>query len=232
MLDVGIVNIAVNIQLGDFMKNGRASSSEEHAYHHGDLRRALIDAAMAMVREEQDWTFSLREVARRAGVSHNAPYNHFADKRELLGAIAAVGFETLQEQLQAAAAGTRSAEAALIKIGVAYVKFGVENPAHYRLMFGSIFLAGDKGRPEPLIAAAAKAKMVLAGIVYRGAQEGIFLASPKNKNDVDIAVLSAWSAVHGLTMLAIDGQVGPPPLKIDKIAEKLTRTFSYGLVRR
>ena len=61
-------------------------------YHHGDLRRSLIDAGMALVTENQDWTFSLREIARRAGVSHNAPYNHFADADALLIAIAAAGF--------------------------------------------------------------------------------------------------------------------------------------------
>ena len=68
-------------------------------YHHGDLRRALVDAALALVTEEQDWGFSLREVTRRAGVSHNAPYNHFADKRDLLAAVAAAGFETLRMRL-------------------------------------------------------------------------------------------------------------------------------------
>jgi len=214
------------------MKNGRVSSEEAHPYHHGDLRRALVDAAMAMVREEQDWTFSLREVARRAGVSHNAPYNHFADKRDLLAAVAGAGFVALQERLQTSIAGIRSAETALIRSGVAYVKFGVENPAHYRLMFGSVFVGDDKGRPQLLVDVEGRAKGVLAGIIQWGAQAGVFHVSPTSRKELDIAVLSAWSVVHGLTMLAIDGQVGPPPLKIDKIAEKLARTFSYGIVRR
>ena len=68
-------------------------STNIRPYHHGDLRHALIDAAMALVTEEQDWTFSLREVARRAGVSHNAPYNHFGEKQDLLIAVAGAGFE-------------------------------------------------------------------------------------------------------------------------------------------
>src|SRR5271156_1348012 len=118
-------------------QNAKASSDKENTYHHGDLRRALIDAALSLVREEQDWTFSLREVARRAGVSHNAPYNHFANKQDLLSAIAVAGFLDLRERLQKSIARTEDAKEALIKSGVAYVKFGVGNAAHYRLMFAS-----------------------------------------------------------------------------------------------
>jgi AcrR family transcriptional regulator len=81
------------------------AESETRAYHHGDLRRALVQAALVIVTEEQDWTFSLREVARRAGVSHNAPYNHFADKSDLLAAVAAAGMERLGEGMKAAVAG-------------------------------------------------------------------------------------------------------------------------------
>lgn len=67
------------------------------SYHHGDLRRALIDTALAMVTEEGAWNFTLREVARRAGVSHTAPYNHFEDKAALLAEVAALGFEALRQ---------------------------------------------------------------------------------------------------------------------------------------
>src|SRR5919205_4393672 len=107
-------------------------------YHHGNLRRALIDTALAMVTEEGAWNFTLREVARRAGVSHAAPYNHFEDKAALLAEVAALGFESLRQTLEAAARGRpRSARQAFAGIGAAYVRFGVEQPAHYRLMFGA-----------------------------------------------------------------------------------------------
>ena len=105
-------------------------------YHHDDLRRALIDAALAPVTEEQDWTFSLRELARRAGVSHNAPYNHFPDKRDLLGAVAAVGFERLRDGMRSAIAGIEDAEAAVVTCARTYVRRGLDNPALHRLMFG------------------------------------------------------------------------------------------------
>ena len=72
--------------------------SDERPYHHGDLRRAIVKAALEILQETQSLEFSLRELARRAGVSHNAPYKHFADKRELLAAVSAAGFEKLTKR--------------------------------------------------------------------------------------------------------------------------------------
>src|SRR5271170_3876246 len=107
------------------MRPKQSKARKPPAYHHGDLRRALIDAALALVTEDQDWTFSLREVARRAGVSHNAPYNHFADKRDLLAAVAAAGFATLGERIKTATSGIENAQTALVKSALVYITFGV-----------------------------------------------------------------------------------------------------------
>ena len=101
----------VNIQERPCRKKIRRAKPQP--YHHGDLRRALIDTALQLVTEEQDWTFSLREVARRAGVSHHAPYNHFPDKLDLLAAVAAVGFERLRDGMLRAMAGMDDLEALL-----------------------------------------------------------------------------------------------------------------------
>ena len=79
--------------------------SNERPYHHGDLRRAIVKAALEILQETQSLEFSLRELARRAGVSHNAPYKHFADKRELLAAVSAAGFETLTKHMEREIAG-------------------------------------------------------------------------------------------------------------------------------
>ena len=210
------------------------SADTRPAYHHGDLRRALVDAALALVTEEQDWGFSLREVARRAGVSHNAPYNHFADKRDLLAAVAAAGFEALRACLAAAVADAPSSEAALLAIGTTYVRFGMGNPAHYRLMFGPTLTAGEGGLPAVAAEAAAGAKAVLDEAVLRGAQAGRFAASPASQASLDLAVLSAWSLVHGLTMLAIDGLAnrgGPSPLP-EHVAEGVSRALIDGLRTR
>src|SRR6204780_1125637 len=139
------------------MRTKQVKSAEPPAYHHGDLRHALIEAALALVTEEQDWTFQLREVARRAGVSHNAPYNHFTDKRDLLAAVAVVGFAARRERIQSATSGIANARTALVKSAVVYVTFGVENPAHYRLMFGSALVTALEGRPKAGAEAGARA---------------------------------------------------------------------------
>jgi AcrR family transcriptional regulator len=214
------------------MNKSRPDSMEERAYHHGDLRRSLIKAAVEILTENQDWTFSLREVARRAGVSHNAPYNHFEDKRDLLAEVAAAGFETLRERMLAAIPRIEDAETALTRAAVVYVRFGIENPAHYRLMFGSVVVTKRKDRPMPLMVAGNNARAVLEEIIHRGAEQGVFTVSPKKKEELRLAVLSAWSAVHGLTMLAIDGLAEAPRLTMDGVARKLSQTLCYGLIRR
>jgi AcrR family transcriptional regulator len=210
--------------------------SESLPYHHGDLRRSLIDAALALVTEEQDWTFSLREVARRAGVSHSAPYNHFANKQDLLAAVAATGFAQLGERLLAAISGIENAQDALVRSAVAYATFGVENPAHYRLMFSSALVTAQEGRPEPVAAAGAEARAILAGIIRRGAAMGIFDAVLCRDEELRLSVLTAWSAVHGFTMLTIDGIADTPeirsPMSVEEIAKKLTTLLCYGLLRR
>lgn len=196
-------------------------------YHHGDLRRSLVDAALALVTEEQDWGFSLREVARRAGVSHNAPYNHFADKRDLLGAVAAAGYEALHARLAAVAAEAGAADEALVAIGAAYIRFGLGNPAHYRLMFGPELVAGSGGPPASLMVAAGGAKSVLAAVLLRGARAGVFAASPEDEEALGILVLSAWSLVHGLTLLLMDRLAGSAVP--DTIPERVARTLLEGV---
>jgi AcrR family transcriptional regulator len=224
--------ISVNIFYEVLMNNSHPDSSTVRAYHHGDLRRSLIDSAVALVAEGQDWNFSLREVARRAGVSHNAPYNHFADKRDLLAEVAAVGFQMLRDRMLAAIPRIKLAQKALVKTAVVYVKFGIENPARYRLMFGSIVGSAPEDRPESLKVAGANTKAVLEEIVRRGVQQGIFYPSPNKQEELQIAVLSALSAVHGLTMMSIDGLATVPRLTAEKIAEKMVETLCNGLLRR
>src|SRR4051795_3861362 len=103
--------------------------TEERPYHHGDLRRAIVKAALEILRETQSLEFSLRELARRAGVSHNAPYKHFADKRELLAAVSAAGFETLTKRMTTEIAGLDNAREQLFAMLRAYIAHGVEKPS-------------------------------------------------------------------------------------------------------
>ncbi len=105
--------------------------------HHGDLRRALLRAALGMVAAGEVGTLSLREVARRAGVSSGAPYHHFPDKQALLQALAEEGFERLERALQRAADVGRTSHTKLSRMVAEYVRFAVANPGHYRIMFAS-----------------------------------------------------------------------------------------------
>ena len=170
-------------------------------YHHGDLRGVLIQTALGMVTEEGAWDFTLREVARRAGVSHMAPYNHFEDKAALLAEVAALGFESLRQALEAADRGpSRSARLSFGNVAAAYVRFGVEHPAHYRLMFSAEL--ADNARYPTLQAACDAAFAVLTGALERGQASGQVRRGP-----VHDQALAAWSLVHGLTTLLIDQRV-------------------------
>src|SRR5882762_8109475 len=123
------------VKLQDYLKFVPRSDSpftrKRRSYHHGDLRRR--------------WDFSLREVARSAGVSHNAPYSHFASKRELLAAVAVKGYEILRARVLTALRGKTKPAEALKAILIAYLRFGTGNPAQYRLMFGPTLQGQDAG---------------------------------------------------------------------------------------
>jgi AcrR family transcriptional regulator len=207
------------------------SASAPRPYHHGDLHRALIDAAMALVTEEQDWTFSLREVARRAGVSHNAPYNHFGDKQDLLVAVAGAGFERLRERMAASVAGIVAADKALLACGRAYIESAMKNPALYRLMFGPALAKSKGGRPAAARQAGDEAKSVLVDIIVRGARSGVFAVAPDDPADQDKAVFFAWSMVHGLTTLLLDDFL-EVELTVDDLIKEIERIMLKGLMPR
>jgi AcrR family transcriptional regulator len=178
-------------------------------YHHGNLARALIEAALALLDETQDWAFSLREVARRAGVSHNAPYKHFPEKRDLLAAVAARGFEALAERMLASLKGVTGALAQLNACGRAFVAQGIANPALYRLMFSAALTDPEAGRPLIEKVAAAKPRAIFDATLAEAVQSGALPSSMANLRTSAAASLAAWSLLHGLTMLAIDDFVGP-----------------------
>src|SRR3954470_10426177 len=102
--------------------------SQERPYHHGDLPRVIVKAALDILRETQSLDFSLRELSRRAGVSHNGPYKHFADKRELLAAVSAAGFEMVTKRMPRAIATRGNAREQLFAMLRAYIDHGVDNP--------------------------------------------------------------------------------------------------------
>ena len=183
--------------------------SHERPYHHGDLRRAIVKAALEILRETQSLEFSLRELARRAGVSHNAPYKHFADKRELLAAVSAAGFEMLANRMACEIAGFRRPREQLFAMLRAYIDHGVENPALYSLMFGAYLGGPNRSRPTIELVEAEKAKSLLAGVIVAGGLGCAIPDAPRNERKIAGAILACWSLVHGLTLLLADGLVGP-----------------------
>jgi AcrR family transcriptional regulator len=152
-------------------------------YHHGDLRAALLASASEILEEQGLAVLSLREVARRAGVSHNAPYRHFPDRDSLLAELAALGFRQLGEAM-----GAKHGR----EMGEAYVRFALQHPGRFRLMFG-----GQVGLKQHAALAAAARKTYDALVSAFRAQPGVI--------DPETAAAAAWSFVHGLAQLLLDG---------------------------
>lgn len=152
-------------------------------YHHGDLRAALLASASEILEEEGLAALSLREVARRAGVSHNAPYRHFPDRDSLLAELAALGFRQLGEAM-----GAKQGR----EMGKAYVRFALEHPGRFRLMFGGQVTL----KQHAALAAAARQTYEALVSAFR-AQPGVV--------DPEKAAAAAWSLVHGLAQLLLDG---------------------------
>src|SRR5215207_11023806 len=166
------------------MSTTPAASKDARPYHHGDLRRALLEAAVQAILEVGPAAVSLRDLARRTGVSHAAPAYHFGDKAGLLTAVAADGFERLAATLGGAYQTTGS----FLEVGVAYVGFAVTHRAHFEVMFRpELYHPGD---PE-LVQAREQARALL----YPPAAEAA--NSPDAGGEVR-AGIAAWSLVHGL----------------------------------
>lgn len=187
------------------------SETTDRPYHHGDLRRALIDTALAMLAASRNWTFTLREVARRTGVSHAAPYKHFHDREELLRELARIGFVRLGRAMTAAMASDGlSTRAKFIAGARACIDFALGDPGLYRLMFST---DADRTADPRLHDAAMETFGILLHLLQEGQRDGSF-------RPVAISALAAagWAQVHGLAMLAIDGQlleekVGTEPVR-------------------
>jgi AcrR family transcriptional regulator len=170
--------------------------SRNRPYHHGDLRRALIQTALDMLHEDRHWQFTLREVARRAGVSHAAPYKHFPDKAALLSELAMLGFDQLRDALLAKKprkpGGVREELLAIMR---AYIRFGADHPGLYKLMYST-----EAGGAVPLSERALGAYSVLLDALTRGQKSGEL-----RKRSLRGQAAACWAEVHGIAMLLIDG---------------------------
>ena len=212
----------------------RVSRKRPDAYQHGDLRRALVQAGLKLLSELGVEGLSLRAAAELAGVSHAAPYRHFRDKNALVAAIAEEGFRLLTAEMRAAiaACGSNDLLARLRASGVGYVTFAVRHPAYFRTIFGGIAAASDPTDPQTVAmdAAGGEAYAVMRDLVDEGIRRGRLRAG-----DPEQMALAAWSLVHGLSMLAISGQLGPEgpdaadPDSARPVAEAVIRLLETGI---
>ena len=179
-------------------------SMPKATYHHGDLRAALVHAAMELLEEGGETDLSLRAVARRAGVSPAAPYRHYADREALVSTVAAVGYRELAERL-AAAHPSPSTPEQLASVAIAYVQFALQRPALFRIMFTEPCDRDDSER----VAATAAVSQYVRAIVQRTFPQA----------DAEALATAIWALVHGLAFLHLDGKLeaSPPAAVAERI---------------
>ncbi len=191
-----------------------AAGKRPKTYHHGDLREALVLAAIGLLEEKGLASFTLRECARRAGVSHAAPAHHFATAADLLAEIAARGFERFVAALgKAADAAEASAAARLAAMGQAYVAFALANPAVYGLMF--------RGGADPLQSPRLKSAATAAWQQLCDAVADVL--GPKRRDEVGAKAAAVWALVHGTATLMLDCKLPPGrDPRLDPVAQILS----------
>ncbi len=178
----------------------RAASNQNNAtsYHHGNLREALLSAAVDSIREQGAENLSLRALARVVGVSQTAPYRHFADKNGLLVELARQTFDELSRVTSERIDPALNCAENLLRAGEAYLRYAIANPEKYRLIFGSSITQREQ-YPQ-LQTAARSAFNVLLQLMAEGAQRGEFLPT-----EPMILANNCWSSIHGFALLTIDG---------------------------
>ncbi len=182
-------------------------------YHHGDLRAALIEAGLRLLADRTADDVSLRETAREVGVSATAVYRHFPDKGALMSALAKEGLARLAADQRKAAEMAGGQAAGFIATGHAYVRFALDNPALFRLIFSS---------PAPADLLQREAEDSSDAMTFLKTNAEAQLGPGTDKQAVQVGALQAWSQAHGLAMLMLDGQI---PAQDDLIGQVLNRLF-------
>jgi len=176
----------------------KESTDTKSTYHHGDLKGELLRAAIELVSEGGPDALTMRALSRRVGVSHAAPYRHFADRRELLSAVARQGFAGLRRYTLEAGARAHDPVERFEKMALAYVDFAIRNPAHYSLMFGREVLTHPVS--EELRAAARSTLSEAVSVIQACQTSGRVL-----KGDAQALTDVVWATLHGLATLSIEG---------------------------
>jgi AcrR family transcriptional regulator len=173
-----------------------AENQAKNTYHREDLRSELIEAGLACLTEEGLATLSLRGIARRARVTHSAPYSHFKDRKALVAAIAQRGFEELAARQRNSLETTSSPRAGLQAMGLEYIQFALRNPALFRLMFSNE-ISNVEAYPG-LFAVALESYGLIQKVCGEVAKEPV---------QADLLTYSSWALVHGLTELMIEDRL-------------------------
>ena len=175
----------------------------DSSYHHGDLRAALIKAATAEIERGGYENLSLRELADSVGVSRGAPYRHFADRRALLAAVAAAGFERLTASYRKAMGSGKTPQDRLVAAGRGYLRFAAERPQMFRLMFVSDLLGGGTVPPDAALAEAAGESYFVF--------ERLVAATLDNPDDrtVKAAAIKIMSTGFGFALLRMNNRFKP-----------------------
>ena len=190
----------------------RAQKKRPGHYHHGDLRRALLEEALRTIQLHGVESLTLRSVGLRLGVSRTALYRHFSDKPALLAAVGREGFRLLRLALVEAWEQHGRGRAGFEAMGIAYVGFAVAHPSHYRVMFGRFIESCEKD--AAFIEEATAAFQVLVDSLVEQQQAGLV-----RRDDPLLQARTIWSLVHGISMLVIDGQLRG----VDERGEALNR---------
>jgi AcrR family transcriptional regulator len=192
--------------------------TREHPYHHGDLRRTILTAALDVISSDGPAALSLRDLARRAGVSHAAPAHHFKDRTGLLTAVATEGYDLLATALDE--------EQDLRERGVRYVRFALEHPAHFQVMFQPALLRPDDPDLDAARLRAAEAlRTGVAALPAPERQRGRERGRERGGDDPGLAGIAAWSLAHGFATLMLSHNLdGHQPEDVfRRLAERVFR---------
>lgn len=197
--------------------NGDVDAKAEK-YHHGNLRSALLKAAFKLIEKIGSERFTLREVARKAGVSHNAPYRHFPSRESLIAALATESLQQLHENLQAAVDKCADPSACLHDAAIAYLRFALKNPSRFNIMFHSTF---DREAYPDYVAAYTGLLELLSELI----RQGRGFATP-----AETAGELIWASIHGIAELGLAKRLRDgSQLELEQLADTVTSALLAGL---